>query len=111
VSATPAGRAVVSARPPPSGPWAAPQGVTVGATGIRGRALSAGVRARGKRANQRRRPASSANEPRLRAGGQASGGARLGADATETEVGTEIATDGTTPTTSATTRGDHARLG
>src|SRR5207244_11544388 len=43
----------MSARPPPSGPWAAPQGVTVVATGIRGRALSAGVRARGKRANQR----------------------------------------------------------
>src|SRR5262249_43399803 len=51
-------------------------------------------------------PVPSANEPRLQAGDQASGGARLGADASETEVGTEISTGGTTPTTSDTTRGD-----
>src|SRR5262249_4169750 len=52
-----------------------------------------------------------AYEPRLQAGDQTSGGARLGPDASETEAGTEISTGGATPMTSATTPGDHTRLG
>src|SRR5213593_3317964 len=100
----------MSARPPPSVPWAAPQGVTAVSRG-NPRTGTEHERAHGKRADHVRGPASSANEPRLQAGDQANGGARLGPDVTETEVGTEISTDGTTPTTRATTRGDHVRLG